>query len=357
MAGVGGTPPSPPKSTFRSKHKKEKAIRAVRKRRPNRQKGGDEADLRTNGWETNEVTSDEWLFPSISATEAVPVPIVRHEPFGLVDEFKTAELGDHDAFCPLEAHLVEMEDMPSRRVDEEMPQRFRERLNQRLAEEPEKKIIAEIVPMDPPRKLWHQHVVLALVVVILMIALALGLSLGIRAPRPSKHTTANPFASPFTAPPGASSENSSRSVLIQSALETLLNSSTLEVDHGNSTPQNDAYVWILNEDTYDIQSLTSNQIVERYALAVFYFSTKGKEWRNQSSFLEPISVCEWNGNQTHTSNVDTYLPPHEALGISCNPNKTSVTSIRLSKSTPQQQQKPTQIGSKLNHSQENIPTC
>jgi hypothetical protein len=35
-------------------------------------------------------------------------------------------------------------------------------------------------------------------------------------------------------------------------------------------------------------------MMERYAAAVFYYSTNGENWKEQYSFLSPESVCTWN---------------------------------------------------------------
>jgi hypothetical protein len=64
-----------------------------------------------------------------------------------------------------------------------------------------------------------------------------------------------------------------------------------------TTPQYVALDWLANVDGYDPSAdfvVTSDQIyVERYVLALLYFSTNGKSWNNQYNFTLPTSICDW----------------------------------------------------------------
>lgn len=65
-----------------------------------------------------------------------------------------------------------------------------------------------------------------------------------------------------------------------------------------TSSQNSAFNWLLDEDDFfnqdvAIQTLDESLLIERFALAVFYFSTQGEAWSRDLSFLSSNSVCEW----------------------------------------------------------------
>jgi hypothetical protein len=63
------------------------------------------------------------------------------------------------------------------------------------------------------------------------------------------------------------------------------------------TPQHDALDWLANDDGKKAEPLVdpNKQVtIERYVMALLYFSTNGKSWGGNFSFLLPSSVCEWN---------------------------------------------------------------
>jgi hypothetical protein len=73
----------------------------------------------------------------------------------------------------------------------------------------------------------------------------------------------------------------------------------------DSSPQFRALRWLANEDTavLDLDSTPTVILVERYVLAVLYFSTSAEGGSNATSaegglnmlnFLSASSVCEWN---------------------------------------------------------------
>ena len=65
------------------------------------------------------------------------------------------------------------------------------------------------------------------------------------------------------------------------------------------TPQYNAFGWLTTNDTIDVQTLNPEQTLERYALAVLYFSAT----RPPTPFLQPaVSVCEWNHEQVVCAN-------------------------------------------------------
>lgn len=69
------------------------------------------------------------------------------------------------------------------------------------------------------------------------------------------------------------------------------------------TPQNRAFNWIVNDDQYCIcPSNTSCELVERYVMAVFYYSTGGDNWVycGANSTECSSSGTTYNGNPTST---------------------------------------------------------
>jgi hypothetical protein len=64
-----------------------------------------------------------------------------------------------------------------------------------------------------------------------------------------------------------------------------------------TTFQYAALDWLANEDGWwvDIDSFPPQVFVERYVLALLYFSTNGTSWRKDLNFLMPTPVCDWSG--------------------------------------------------------------
>ncbi|KAL3926808.1 MAG: hypothetical protein SGBAC_013330 [Bacillariaceae sp.] len=74
----------------------------------------------------------------------------------------------------------------------------------------------------------------------------------------------------------------------------------------------EAFAWISNNDTWVPSTncgAASNFFLERYALAVLYFDTKGQYWYTNEGWLEPVSVCEWQqivcNDAQYVSEVDS----------------------------------------------------
>eukprot|EP00592_Proboscia_alata_P017868 CAMPEP_0194397066 /NCGR_PEP_ID=MMETSP0174-20130528/125338_1 /TAXON_ID=216777 /ORGANISM="Proboscia alata, Strain PI-D3" /LENGTH=393 /DNA_ID=CAMNT_0039193203 /DNA_START=25 /DNA_END=1204 /DNA_ORIENTATION=+ len=60
-----------------------------------------------------------------------------------------------------------------------------------------------------------------------------------------------------------------------------------------TSPQYLAMDWITNQDGANMTLKEVDKIRERYALAVFYYSTQGESWKHQYNFLSDKDVCEW----------------------------------------------------------------
>ena len=62
-----------------------------------------------------------------------------------------------------------------------------------------------------------------------------------------------------------------------------------------TTPQYRAFDWLLNDDPAQLPLKDTNDttLMERYAAAVFYYSTGGDNWIDKHGFLSNSSICEW----------------------------------------------------------------
>jgi hypothetical protein len=103
-----------------------------------------------------------------------------------------------------------------------------------------------------------------------------------------------PSPSPSSLPTVACNLNQdTRELLIRIFLNRVSDSETLEA---LGTPQNSAFNWLLNEDSAYLCPQEPN-LVQRYVLAVHYFSTRGNRWFQCSApanFDDPESVAQAN---------------------------------------------------------------
>jgi hypothetical protein len=58
-----------------------------------------------------------------------------------------------------------------------------------------------------------------------------------------------------------------------------------------STPQNNALKWLANNT--NLGNYTDKRKIQRYALAVFYYSTNGDNWSNNTGWLNNENECDW----------------------------------------------------------------
>eukprot|EP00535_Pseudo-nitzschia_heimii_P011278 CAMPEP_0197199406 /NCGR_PEP_ID=MMETSP1423-20130617/33868_1 /TAXON_ID=476441 /ORGANISM="Pseudo-nitzschia heimii, Strain UNC1101" /LENGTH=743 /DNA_ID=CAMNT_0042653263 /DNA_START=97 /DNA_END=2325 /DNA_ORIENTATION=+ len=97
-----------------------------------------------------------------------------------------------------------------------------------------------------------------------------------------------------------------------------------------NSPQSQAIRWLANEDrqfptlpTHE-QDLTTEEgysLVTRYAMAVFYFATDGKNWDNSFNFLDPDrATCDWS---------QIFAPPKGELGVLCNQTTRRIIGLSL----------------------------
>ena len=90
------------------------------------------------------------------------------------------------------------------------------------------------------------------------------------------------------------------------------------------TPQYMAVQFMANFDPAELDVPESTdyddamEFVQRYVVALFYYSTNGSEWENQLNFLTSLDVCDWNeqisnGQEASVGNYDGWLS-----GVQCN---------------------------------------
>jgi len=109
----------------------------------------------------------------------------------------------------------------------------------------------------------------------------------------------NPTASPVKEPtPGD----------VDPCGEDAIRDALLEITPSGGILDDEAFNWLINEDTMKVCADNLAQLVQRYALAAFYFSTEGRNWNFCSAdaektecesenerFLSGGSECEWYG--------------------------------------------------------------
>jgi hypothetical protein len=74
-----------------------------------------------------------------------------------------------------------------------------------------------------------------------------------------------------------------------------------------SMSQMSALLWMSTEDMMDWSSVTEREIVERYSLVQFYYSTEGDLWSSNNEWLSDFHVCDWYGVGCSEENFVTDL--------------------------------------------------
>eukprot|EP00567_Pseudictyota_dubia_P001404 CAMPEP_0197465198 /NCGR_PEP_ID=MMETSP1175-20131217/64414_1 /TAXON_ID=1003142 /ORGANISM="Triceratium dubium, Strain CCMP147" /LENGTH=702 /DNA_ID=CAMNT_0043001203 /DNA_START=442 /DNA_END=2546 /DNA_ORIENTATION=- len=112
-------------------------------------------------------------------------------------------------------------------------------------------------------------------------------------PTSLRPTTSSPSTSaPTTLSPTLSPTRPPRPEAIRSLL---LPHSGADVLDDPTTAQGRAYRFVVDADTLQLDPFDEpRRVVQRYALAAFYYATDGWSWRFQSNFLEDVHECEWN---------------------------------------------------------------
>ena len=77
-----------------------------------------------------------------------------------------------------------------------------------------------------------------------------------------------------------------------------MNEKLLEVTDGDilfdeDSPQGQARVWLLDTDPANVDPCTYSTLHQRYALATFYYATRGDEWIDNTEWLKGFHECDW----------------------------------------------------------------
>jgi hypothetical protein len=87
--------------------------------------------------------------------------------------------------------------------------------------------------------------------------------------------------------------------------DLLLTITTADVLDDDKSPQAKAIEWLIEEDALEVCPEAQAQIIQRFGLAAFYYSTEGDKWnfcgqekndcQGGERFLSSASECDWYG--------------------------------------------------------------
>jgi hypothetical protein len=191
---------------------------------------------------------------------------------------------------PVSAELVD-EDEERRRIQEEIDREVAERERERVEREgqiPEAEIVIETEDENSIENSPCSTRVKILSVVAVVLLVIVAIVLGTVLPQLSEPEELTPGTVPPT--PEDIALLSSVSFDNGAALQT------------PSTPQNNALLWLSNNANLDIYS--DERKIQRYVLAVFYYSAAGSNWHNNIGWLSDGDECDWWHNFTDVSFCD-----------------------------------------------------
>ena len=164
-------------------------------------------------------------------------------------------------------------------VDEQQLEKdFKDRMKANMVD------ATEVLPHEESRR----NPFLIIIFLVAVLAIVLGLTFGLRENTPataplesSNLPTMSPTPSPTLTEVGFLRE------LLQPISGTALDDAT--------SPQGQALNWLAFEDQANLDFRATNTfvLIERYVMAVLYYSTGGPEWYDDLRFLSNYSVCEW----------------------------------------------------------------
>jgi len=91
-----------------------------------------------------------------------------------------------------------------------------------------------------------------------------------------------------------------------------------------TSPQAQAFGWLQNDPITLMPNRSTTTLIERYALALLYFSTSGPAWRDQYLHLTYQNACTWNGDSSEV------IFGTLKSGVFCNSSDGTVSGIVLS---------------------------
>jgi len=88
-----------------------------------------------------------------------------------------------------------------------------------------------------------------------------------------------------------------------------------------SADRKSALDWLVRDDMISIDGQTSDwKIIQRYILALLYFSTNGSEWKYDYYFVSGLNECDWSSVKTMEENFFDVADDFDISGVICNRN-------------------------------------
>jgi hypothetical protein len=104
----------------------------------------------------------------------------------------------------------------------------------------------------------------------------------------------NPGLRPTTSPTTFGPTLSPSAFVVPEEFESLIAATSFDGGasvQAEATPQSEAAKWVASTTSFD--TLTEKQKIQRYALAVFYYSTNGGNWTHNERWLSEENECNW----------------------------------------------------------------
>lgn len=127
--------------------------------------------------------------------------------------------------------------------------------------------------------------------------------------------TTNP---PVTSTTTTAPENNSEPAFVSrlpAAIQLLSEAgvSTKSILEQDGSPQQKAVLFVADKDPAPVALNDADAFVERYALAVFFYSAGGEEWINSMNFLSGLPTCRW-----YINGLAADKKTQRKYGASCN---------------------------------------
>ena len=119
-------------------------------------------------------------------------------------------------------------------------------------------------------------------------------------------TTSLPTLSPTTHPP-TRSPTLSPTVSEEGIIEFIKSQSAMSSEYleDDSSPQSRALEWLLSEpSTFTLFNSKEWKVLQRWAMAVLYYSTGGELWWDSSDWLTSVDECQWSMGDTESRICD-----------------------------------------------------